>query len=211
MKQWKCTVCGYIHEGDEPPEKCPVCGADQSKFVEFDPPEAGEEKEDQKEGEEKDLESKPVAAAFSSKYDRLFDPMVKHHVHPVSVHIPNGVLPASVFFIVLAAIFNCTGLSQAAFYNLVFVVLTMPLVLFSGYLEWQKKYGGELTSLFVIKMTCAAVVTLTAIILVVWFMIDPKVAAEPLYRKGPFLFVNVVMLAAAGTAGFFGGKLVFKD
>jgi len=87
----------------------------------------------------------------------------------------------------------------------------MPLVLFSGYLEWQKQYGGELTRLFIIKMTCAAIVTLTAIILVVWFMIDPKVASEPLYQKGPFLFINVVMLAAAGTAGFFGGKLVFKD
>ena len=211
MKHWKCTVCGYIHEGDGPPEKCPVCGADQSKFIEFDPSEAGEEKTEQKEGEEKDLESKSVASAFTSKDNRLFDLMVKHHVHPVSVHIPNGVLPASVFFIALAAIFNCTGLSQAAFYNLVFVVLIMPLVIFSGYLEWQKKYGGELTSLFIIKMICAAVVFLAAIILVVWFMIDSKVAAEPLYRKGPFLFVNFITLAAAGTAGFFGGKLVFKD
>jgi rubredoxin len=34
MKQWKCTVCGYIHKGDEPPETCPVCGADKSKFIE---------------------------------------------------------------------------------------------------------------------------------------------------------------------------------
>jgi rubrerythrin len=22
---WKCRVCGYIHEGDAPPEKCPAC------------------------------------------------------------------------------------------------------------------------------------------------------------------------------------------
>ena len=33
MKQWKCTVCGYIHEGDRPPERCPVCGADQYRFI----------------------------------------------------------------------------------------------------------------------------------------------------------------------------------
>ncbi|MGI6212717.1 MAG: rubrerythrin [Anaerovoracaceae bacterium] len=25
MAKWKCTVCGYIHEGDTPPETCPVC------------------------------------------------------------------------------------------------------------------------------------------------------------------------------------------
>ncbi len=23
--KWKCAVCGYVHEGTEPPEKCPCC------------------------------------------------------------------------------------------------------------------------------------------------------------------------------------------
>ena len=23
--RWKCSKCGYIHEGEEPPEKCPSC------------------------------------------------------------------------------------------------------------------------------------------------------------------------------------------
>lgn len=32
MKKWKCTVCGYIHEGDEAPEKCPVCNHPQAFF-----------------------------------------------------------------------------------------------------------------------------------------------------------------------------------
>lgn len=35
MKKWKCTVCGYIHEGDEAPEKCPVCKQPKEKFVEI--------------------------------------------------------------------------------------------------------------------------------------------------------------------------------
>jgi rubrerythrin len=33
-KKFICTVCGYIHEGDEAPEKCPLCGAPKSKFKE---------------------------------------------------------------------------------------------------------------------------------------------------------------------------------
>lgn len=36
MKNWRCTVCGYIHKGDEPPEKCPNCAATSDKFVEVD-------------------------------------------------------------------------------------------------------------------------------------------------------------------------------
>ena len=30
--RWRCKVCGYVHEGDTPPERCPVCGKDASFF-----------------------------------------------------------------------------------------------------------------------------------------------------------------------------------
>lgn len=31
--RWRCSVCGYIHEGPEPPRWCPLCGAERDKFV----------------------------------------------------------------------------------------------------------------------------------------------------------------------------------
>ncbi|MDP4125931.1 MAG: flavin reductase [Bacillota bacterium] len=31
-KSWRCTVCGYIHTGENPPEECPICGVDSSFF-----------------------------------------------------------------------------------------------------------------------------------------------------------------------------------
>ena len=30
--KYVCTVCGYVHEGDNPPESCPVCKAPAEKF-----------------------------------------------------------------------------------------------------------------------------------------------------------------------------------
>jgi rubrerythrin len=33
MKKFVCSVCGYVHEGEAPPEKCPVCKAPASKFT----------------------------------------------------------------------------------------------------------------------------------------------------------------------------------
>ncbi len=33
MAKYVCSVCGYVHEGDNPPEKCPQCGVPASKFV----------------------------------------------------------------------------------------------------------------------------------------------------------------------------------
>ncbi len=34
MKKYVCSVCGYVHEGDSAPEKCPQCGVPASKFNE---------------------------------------------------------------------------------------------------------------------------------------------------------------------------------
>ena len=31
--KYVCSVCGYVHEGDSAPEKCPVCGAPAEKFT----------------------------------------------------------------------------------------------------------------------------------------------------------------------------------
>ncbi|HEX8042942.1 rubredoxin-like domain-containing protein [Candidatus Deferrimicrobium sp.] len=32
VKRWECVICGYIHEGEEPPDRCPVCDAPKEFF-----------------------------------------------------------------------------------------------------------------------------------------------------------------------------------
>ncbi len=32
MAKWVCSVCGYVYEGENPPEFCPQCKAPASKF-----------------------------------------------------------------------------------------------------------------------------------------------------------------------------------
>ncbi len=32
MSKYVCSVCGYVHEGDSAPEKCPICGVPADKF-----------------------------------------------------------------------------------------------------------------------------------------------------------------------------------
>jgi len=39
-KAWRCEVCGYVHEGPEPPAECPACGAPASAFAPVEPPAA---------------------------------------------------------------------------------------------------------------------------------------------------------------------------
>lgn len=33
MQKFVCSVCGYVHEGNEPPASCPQCGAPAEKFT----------------------------------------------------------------------------------------------------------------------------------------------------------------------------------
>ena len=34
MKKFVCTVCGYVYEGEQAPEVCPICKVGADKFVE---------------------------------------------------------------------------------------------------------------------------------------------------------------------------------
>ncbi|MEK7314049.1 MAG: rubredoxin-like domain-containing protein [Deltaproteobacteria bacterium] len=35
MKKWVCVECSYVHEGDVPPDFCPVCMAPSEAFAEY--------------------------------------------------------------------------------------------------------------------------------------------------------------------------------
>ena len=36
MAKYVCPVCGYVYEGDNPPEKCPQCGVPGEKFTKME-------------------------------------------------------------------------------------------------------------------------------------------------------------------------------
>jgi rubredoxin len=33
---WRCGVCGYVWDGEEPPDRCPKCKAAKDKFVKLE-------------------------------------------------------------------------------------------------------------------------------------------------------------------------------
>lgn len=41
MAKWRCSVCGYIYEGDEAPAACPQCKQPAEKFVKVEEEEMG--------------------------------------------------------------------------------------------------------------------------------------------------------------------------
>jgi rubredoxin len=232
-KKWKCEVCGYIHTGPESPEKCPVCGAPKNRFVEVTEAAAPkpasvtpadtdnapskenapiqDEAVDETESQDQTGTGNTPAWFRDPRYRVVFEMMTKYHGHPVSVHLPNGLLPVAVLFIFLSAMFSFKGMASAAVYNLGVVALSMPLVLFTGWVDWQNRFNGAITNVFKVKIACGIIVTVTSWILFIWLLISPEVVMTGQASRVFFLFINLVMLGAAGTAGWYGGKLVFRD
>ena len=293
-KRWKCSVCGYIHVGEEPPEKCPACGVDKTMFfqvdengkkievkftedeiaepvaseaseeqpiaetaeaptpeveapaleaedpvveekIEADPVEEKEDKkpavvvpakkpdmeaieaqaarkqavEEEKPAPAETAEPKPKVKEKRTLLDLLGALVLKLHLHPITVHTPNGVLPMAILFMVLAIFFNYPVFEQPAFFSLTFVLAVLPGVVLTGYLEWQLRYKGAKTFLFIVKIFCSLIVLATVSTLVIWRFVDPGVAgAESPYRM-IYLGCGGISLVAAGIAGHLGGKLVF--
>ena len=134
---------------------------------------------------------------------------MKHHLHPITVHFPNGIIPVVVVFLGLSVYFNILPLETAAYYNLIFVLVTLPLVLLTGFIEWQKRYKGIKSAIFIMKITCSLIVLVLLSVLVFWRLIDPQVAAAGSPSRFIYLGISVGLLGVAGIAGLLGGKLLF--
>lgn len=209
MKAWKCTVCNYVHKGEFPPEKCPVCGADKSKFVEIQSSDEPDKPKPETDDSAVSEPEKTEPPAPQSLYQKITDLMIQHHAHPILVHTPNGILPIAAVLFIIAWLFDATLPANAAAVNLVFVVLALPLVVYTGVLEWQRKYNQADTLLFRIKILAATLTCASCLISLVWFLVNPAVLSTSL--AWIFILINLIMLASAGIAGYIGGKLVFKD
>lgn len=204
MKKWECTVCGYIHEGEEPPEECPVCSADKSMFVELS---------------EAAPAAEPLAEPASSvvtqeswliKIERLATSLIlQYHLHPITVHTPNGIIPMAVIFLILGAWLGSVAFETAAFFSLIFVLLTMPAVIYTGYTVWQMRYRGAMTSVFKIKIGASAVTLVSLTILVLWRVADPAILTTSSTGRWLYILLALIVLGAVGLAGHMGGKLVF--
>ena len=204
MRKWECTVCGYIHEGDEPPEECPICSADKSMFVEIIE-------------EEKPVPEQPASPApptvepsfFAKVYGSASEQILRHHLHPITVHTPNGVLPMALIFLLMTFLFGLPLFETAAFYSFIFVLLTMPLVIFTGYEVWQKRYRGAMTSTFKIKIGASIVTVSLLSVLILWRAVQPEILTTASTGRYVYVLLSLILVGAVGIAGHVGGKLVF--
>lgn len=82
MKLWKCSVCGYLHEGDTAPEKCPKCGVGPDKFELMDEEAAAKIYRSDKTN---DLQMKLITLAM--EMNEVAKAGIEDNLDPMCVHV----------------------------------------------------------------------------------------------------------------------------
>lgn len=179
MRRWKCTVCGYIHEGDEPPESCPVCGADRTKFILLEPEKSGLFHE--------------LAAAFNP--------------HRVFAHFPCGLMPTAVCLLVIHFVTGTTDFEVAAFFLTVAVLIAVPLTAGSGLYEWGKYFGTQRAPVFYKKLCLAIALFTLGLAAITIRLVQPVPVNTADWHRWFYFFCLCGMLGCVVLLGHYGSVL----
>lgn len=125
-----------------------------------------------------------------------------HPVHPAFTHIPMGMVIGAVIFRLASFLPRLKMLARTGHHCVILALIGVPPTVFTGYLDWQHRYGGEWEFLIVFKILLAVV--LTGLLLFTAIKDDPE--NPKLDRRTGFYLVMV--LVAVGL-GYSGGELMF--
>ena len=87
MQKWRCGSCGYVHDGDQAPDKCPKCGAPKEQFTQIE-----HEKSDLIDKSRKTNEMHMAIASMYAKIQKWANTIKEENLDPPCVNIAERVL-----------------------------------------------------------------------------------------------------------------------
>ncbi|WP_224746912.1 rubredoxin-like domain-containing protein [Pelovirga terrestris] len=189
MRTWRCTICGYLHEGDSPPAFCPLCHATADKF--------------------ELIESVGQSRSFAGRLKEALGQMRETFApHAVSAHFPAALIPTAVLFLVLAMVSGSRSLEFAALALQVVIVVSIPVTMLTGFFIWQKNYHKSRSVIFKKKIALAWLLLLIASAIMMWRLLAPDLLSNGGAGSAFYLLLNFFMLACVTLLGHYGGMLV---
>jgi uncharacterized membrane protein len=197
MQQWVCTICGYVHDGETPPEACPVCGAPASAFKLLTEVKSSAPAETAG-GEPQDFRYR--ALRWITGQFPLWQ------LHPITAHFPNGLIPTAFLFLLIAFAVRAGCIEPAAFYLVCAATLVSPLVVASGIYTWCTRYKGAVTAAFLFKLVGGTAFTILGATTIIWRLRTPAVLEA---HAGGYVALYGALLVLVILLGHVGGRLVF--
>lgn len=183
VKKWKCSVCGYVQAGEEPPGLCPLCGADKSKFILLE----------------------------QEKLNLLHDLVASLRVHSVAGHFPNGLIPALHIALLCYAVTGRSSFETTAVFLLALSLAVVPISMASGLYDWRRHYAHIHAKIFFKKIILAFALLLVGTA-ALWIRLSHPQLWEGAGSNLRSLYLVLLSLALVLVVllGHYGGKLVFE-
>jgi uncharacterized membrane protein len=126
----------------------------------------------------------------------------EHPLHPAITHIPMGMAMGAATFRLASFLPKMKFLAKTGYHCAMFGILGIFPTAFTGYLDWQHTYGGELEFLIILKMILAVV--LFGLFTAIGFLDDPE---NPKIDYKTILYLLIIFVAIG--LGFSGGELQY--
>jgi len=101
--------------------------------------------------------SKPPEEDEDGGIPRYARVLYRFHSHPASVHFPIALCVVASLLHFVALVADCPNCETVAYWNLVLGLLSSPLPIFSGFVDWIYQFGGRPTRLFLAKIVLSVV------------------------------------------------------
>jgi uncharacterized membrane protein len=133
-------------------------------------------------------------------YSTLAAAGFNHPLHPVMTHIPMGMVIGA--FLFQGASFRWDEFAKTAHHCIILGFIIIPPTILFGYMDWQHRYSGFLSSIIMIKM-------ILAIVLFLILSADIYIYRKGITDKKIMISLYTLNLFTAIGLGFSGGQLIF--
>ena len=131
------------------------------------------------------------------------------HPHPIAVHFSNGLIPVSVFFLLLFLVTRFQDAETVAFYTLVTGTLGSGLAILTGFYDWRKNYRSRWSPVFTKKLAAGVVAVIIGMVACAIRFLSPELLDSVTAASVIYVAMNFIVLGCVAAAGYLGGKLVF--
>jgi len=126
------------------------------------------------------------------------------------VHFSQALFPVAFASFVLGLLTGNRVFESGALTSVIFGLLSSPVCILSGYIDWKLRYKGIMTRVFRIKSWGSFVLVSLAAVALAVRLLHPEIVGMGI--SGPVILYASLLGACSATCvvlGYYGGKLVF--
>jgi uncharacterized membrane protein len=133
------------------------------------------------------------------------------HMHPMMVHFPQALFPVAFASLLLYEVTGAPEFEAGTYIALLFGLLTIPVCVITGFVDWKIRYKGAMTRVFKIKIASSFMLLFFATPALLLRLHYPHLLSGSLMQGLGLLYLAMLTACAATCVilGYYGGKLVF--